>query len=192
VDFKDFPLEELGVSIQLVGAIYENTAREETYYVFLPGEEDQPGNATLRLTQDDWVRYLRQADLVEVSALVKEHGKIGRAIIRKCERQIDAKVSWQVFRRDNFCCRYCGNDNVPLTVDHLVLWEDGGPSTPENLVACDKRCNRTRGNMPYAEWLKHPYYKKVSAALTETQREANEALIATLNDIPLKFHKRKR
>ena len=61
--------------------------------------------------------------------------KLYKAVIRKCQRNIEQGVSWNVFRRDGYACRYCGNKEVPLTVDHLVLWEESGPSTEANLVS---------------------------------------------------------
>lgn len=105
---------------------------------------------------------------------------------------LETKVSWKVFKRDGYACRYCGNDDVPLTIDHLVLWEEGGPSTVENLVSACKKCNRTRGNTPYADWLKHRYYLKVSKGLTADVRQQNDDLVATLDAIPRMVHKRSR
>ena len=77
-----------------------------------------------------------------------EDGTLTKAILRKTARQIEASVSWQVWRRDGCRCRYCGRDNVPLTVDHLVRWEEGGPSTEENLVSSCKKCNQSQGDQP--------------------------------------------
>jgi len=114
-----------------------------------------------------------------------------KAVVRKCQRNIDQVVSWNVFGRDNFACRYCGrshDDNgnrVPLTVDHLVLWENGGPSTESNLASSCKKCNKTRGNTEYADWLNHHYYKRVAENLTQAQRQANIDLLSTLANIEL-------
>lgn len=121
-----------------------------------------------------------------------EDGKLVKAIVRKSTRQIEQGVSWAVYRRDNFRCRYCAADKVPMTVDHLVLWEEGGPSIEENLVTCCRRCNKTRGDTPYAEWLESPYYKKVSRRLLSMVREDNLALVDKLVDIPLRVHVRGR
>ncbi|GAG09150.1 unnamed protein product, partial [marine sediment metagenome] len=88
-------------------------------------------------------------------------------------------------------CRYCGRDDVPLTVDHLVLWEDGGPSIEENLVSACRKCNKKRGNTEYSDWLQHPYYLKVSAALLPCHQEKNEKLAPTLPGIPRVVGKRR-
>lgn len=169
------------------GAIYSGQGQ----VLFDDGEEKEVH--VLDMDSDDWAKFLRQTDILEVEVLQKaSDGKLAKAILRKSARQIEAKVSWQVFRRDGYACRYCGRDDVPLTIDHLVLWEEGGPSIPANLVAADKRCNKTRGNLSYEQWLEHPYYQRVSAALTEEQRNANRRLVETLAKIPRVVNKRSR
>jgi 5-methylcytosine-specific restriction endonuclease McrA len=110
-------------------------------------------------------------------------GTVTKAILRKSQRLIEQRVSWAVFKRDGYRCRYCGAEGVPLTVDHLVLWEDGGPSVEENLVSACRPCNKTRGNMSYGDWLHSRYYRQKSSKLTPEGREANDKLLSTLNSI---------
>ena len=142
----------------------------------------------------DWETFLRQTDLLETEMLskCKVSGNLFKAIVRKSQRQIDQSVSWKVYRRDNYSCRYCGNNQIPLTVDHLVLWENGGPSTENNLVSSCKKCNRTRGNLEYVSWLSHEYYHKVSQKLTEEGRKINNQLIETLDKIKTVIHQKSR
>jgi len=189
---EDLDLRSLGNTVQLVGVVYQGG--EQTLLFPLPDETVAPSDITLvEMNRDEWAVALRQTDLLEVEVVVKEEdGKLGKAIIRKSQRQIEQHVSWAVFRRDNYTCRYCGNDKTPLTIDHLVLWEDGGPSIKENLVAACKKCNRVRGNTPYAEWLRHPYYQKQSGRLPPMILERNTAVLATLDKIPRTAHQRSR
>ena len=77
---------------------------------------------------------------------------------------------------------------MPLTVDHLVCWEVGGPSTEANLVSACRKCNKVRGNTPYPDWLTNGYYVQVSKGLKPAVREANEAVSATLDAVPRKLH----
>lgn len=124
---------DVGNSIQLTGAIYSG---QDAYYLcFFPG--DQPDGLRLdELQMDlaDWQKFLRQTDLMETEILVHAKDKtVTKAIVRKSQRQIDQVVSWKVFKRDNYSCRYCASDDTPLTVDHLIAWEDGGPTIEENL-----------------------------------------------------------
>ena len=194
----DIPLKELGLSIQMVGALYAN--RNQAWMVMFPGEGR--GDDTIEdpsmvlLDREEWEQFLRQTDLVEVECLVRdpETKAIGKAMLRKCERQISQQTSWAVFRRDGFKCRYCGVEDQPLTVDHLVTWESGGPSTPENLVAACRRCNSARGELPLAEWLNSPFYKKVKTGISYEEQFRNTALVATLGSIPVspKMGKRPR
>lgn len=185
--FSDLNLLDVGNTIQIAGAIWEGDGH--TYLCPFPEGKLEHPPEVLEMTLEEWQKFIHQTDVLDMGGLVQTpEGKVIKAIIRKSERQIAQEVSWRVYRRDNFQCRYCGRSDVPLTVDHLVLWEEGGPSTESNLVAADKTCNKRRGNLPYAQWLEHPYYKKVSAALTEEQKLANQKLAETLKDIPRTVH----
>lgn len=181
-------LFDLGNTIQLAGAVYADT--EVLYICMLPDEawEDREPRL-LELSLEDWKKVLHQTDMLEVQIL--EHatdGKIAKAVIRKSARQIDQQIAWAVYRRDRYRCRYCGRTDVPLTVDHLILWEEGGPTTEENLVACCRKCNKARGSMQYEEWLHSPYYKRVSRDLQPNFRLANQAILkdGILDTIPRK------
>ncbi len=134
-----------------------------------------------------------QTDVVETSVIDPDNYP-QRIIVRKSQRQMDSKVQWDVFRRDNFVCRYCGANNVPLTVDHIMTWESGGPTIVENLVSACKKCNKTRGNTAYGDWLESDYYKKVSNSLPLPVLTANNNLLIALNsgDIRPMVSKRKR
>lgn len=144
----------------------------------------------LDMDHEDWKVFLRQTDLLEAKVLAEaSDGTLAKIVLRKSARQISQQVSWNVFKRDGYKCRYCGRDDVPLTVDHLVLWEDGGPSIEQNLVSACKKCNKTRGNTPYAEWLKHPRYLRTSEDLEPSVRFDNEAMVGALDDIPRMYQK---
>jgi len=185
VALRDINMAEVGRSIQLVGAVYADG--RDAFLVHLPGEEAIESPRSVLLDNGEWQAFIRQTDLVEIEALVKdpETKKMAKAIVRKCERQVAKHTSWVVYRRDEYTCRYCGDDQVPLTVDHLVTWESGGPAIPENLVASCSKCNNRRGEMPYADWLMSPYYRKVSKRLDHSVRFANSALVPTLANIPI-------
>jgi len=183
MQLKDLDIYSIGNTIGMIGAVY--TGEGKTFVTLFPGERLEHDVEELPMTTEEWQQFLLQTDTLDVEALSKTtNGKIVKAIVRKGQRLIDNVVSWKVFKRDGYRCRYCGNDNIPLTVDHLVLWEEFGPSIEANLVASCKKCNRTRGNMSYAEWLRCPHYLRVSKKLTDAVRAANEALLATLDAIP--------
>ena len=185
--FSDLNLLSVGNTIQIVGAIWEGEGH--TYLcVFPEGKLEHPPEV-LEMTLEEWQAFIHQTDVLDMEGLVQTpEGKVVKAIIRKSERQIAQGVSWAVYKRDGYKCAYCSRDDVPLTVDHLVLFEEGGPSTEANLLSSCRKCNKVRANTQYADWLKHPYYRKVSQGLTPERRAANEALVATLSTIPKTVH----
>lgn len=55
------------------------------------------------------------------------------------------RVRLVVLARDGYTCAYCGQD--ANTVDHIVSIKAGGdPISLENMVACCKRCNSSKGS----------------------------------------------
>lgn len=188
---KDLNVYAIGDTIQMVGALYADDKR--TYVCMFPGERNDLPQEILEMDQDDWKKFLFQTDVLETEILEKaSDGTLAKAIVRKSQRQIDAHLMWRVWRRDDCRCRYCGADDVALTVDHLIVWEEGGPTVPENLISACKKCNKLRGNKPYEEWLQHPYYRGVSKMLSREVREQNFALVATLGEIPRYMNRRSR
>jgi 5-methylcytosine-specific restriction endonuclease McrA len=184
IKLDELNIRSIGDTIQMIGAVYAGEGR--IIVTVFPDEvlEAAP-TEVLCMDAGEWERFLLQTDVLEVEALSQTpDGRTVKAIVRKSQRQIDTAVAWSVYRRDEYRCRYCGNDNVPLTVDHLVRWEEFGPSIAANLLASCKRCNRTRGNKSYEEWLRDPYYVRVSQKLDYATRCANEEVAKTLSAIP--------
>jgi 5-methylcytosine-specific restriction endonuclease McrA len=60
------------------------------------------------------------------------------------QRNIRPSTRFEIFRRDNFTCKYCGRKapEVKLEVDHAISWKEGGSSNPANLVTACMDCNR--------------------------------------------------
>lgn len=194
---ENMNLMAFGHSIGLVGAMFGD---EHTLYLcWFPGEHT-PARLMEEVEMDDkdWRKLLYQVDTVETEILQKaEDGELVKAIVRKTQRVIEGRVSWAVFKRDSYKCRYCGIDGVPLTVDHLVLWEEGGPSIPQNLVTACKRCNKARGNTPYWEWLNSEYYLRASKGngkgpgIPQATKRHNLELERSLDSIPRRHSQRK-
>ena len=192
VKFDGLNLLDFGNEILIGGIIY--SGKGKNYICLVPNEVDVNDKfCVLDLNLDEWEKVIRQSDLVETEILQQgPDGSLTKALVRKTTRIIEQGISWSVYERDGYKCRYCGKGGIPLTVDHLVLWEEGGPSIKENLVSSCKKCNKRRGNIPYQEWLTHPHYLEVSKNLTQEDRERNERLAGTLGNIPRRIHKKSR
>lgn len=56
---------------------------------------------------------------------------------------ISKRLRYEILRRDNYTCRYCGrrSPDVELAVDHVVPEALGGPDVPPNLVTACQDCN---------------------------------------------------
>lgn len=56
---------------------------------------------------------------------------------------VSKRLRFEIFRRDNHSCRYCGAaaPDVPLRVDHVTPVALGGSDKPENLVTSCEPCN---------------------------------------------------
>ena len=186
--FSSIDIHQIGTNFLVSGVLYSNG--QEDWLIRLPDENQDAHVTELIASDQDWVDLLRQSDLMETEILAKDSsGKLIKAIVRKSQRNVEQGVSWKVYKRDNYTCRYCGNNSVPLTVDHAPIpWESGGPSIEDNMVACCKRCNKMKSNMPYEEWLNNEYYEKVSKKLPESVKQANISLINKISVIPLKIH----
>ena len=188
--FSDLNLLDVGNELQMDGAVWGGKGK--TLLCLFPGESAEM-MFPLEMNQAEWEQFIRQSDIMETEVLTRSpDGKLAKVIARKSSRVIEANISWKVFKRDGYACRYCGNDSTALTVDHLVLWEEGGPSIEANLLSACKKCNKVRGNTQYGDWLRHPHYVKVSRNLKPEVRAANEAVLATLAAIPRLQHVKSR
>lgn len=64
-------------------------------------------------------------------------------------KPISKRLRFEVLRRDNHQCRYCGGTapDVKLTVDHVIPVTLGGSDDPSNLVAACRDCNAGKGSV---------------------------------------------
>lgn len=63
---------------------------------------------------------------------------------------VSKRLRFEVLRRDNHACRYCGAaaPEAKLTVDHVVPVALGGSDEPSNLVAACADCNSGKSATP--------------------------------------------
>lgn len=58
----------------------------------------------------------------------------------------------EVFERDDYTCRYCGDRGVTLECDHVVPISKGGTNELGNLVTACAPCNRSKRDKALEEW----------------------------------------
>ena len=188
---KDLNIYDIGEKIGMVGAVFGD--EHHTYLCMFPTQPAPSSDniEVLEMDNEDWKKFLHQVDVQETEVLQKTpDGTLAKVILRKTQRLIEQRLSWAVYKRDGYRCRWCHGEGIPLTVDHLVLWEEGGPSIEENLVACCRKCNKTRGNTHLDEWFKSDYYRKVSRALPLEVLRQNEALLVSSDRIIRRYSER--
>lgn len=181
---EDINLLEVGNTIGLTGNIW--TGNDGVSYITLFPDfnlDDLGELQVLEMDLADWKRFIKQSDILETEILKNDNGKLKKVTVRKSARLIDTRVQWRVFQRDNYTCRYTGETGIPLSVDHIDLWEDGGATIEDNLLAVSRKANKLRGNMPYDEWIKSDVYKRISKNLTEQQQRANLDILFKLEEL---------
>jgi hypothetical protein len=63
---------------------------------------------------------------------------------------VSKRLRYEIFRRDNHTCRYCGASapDVSLRIDHVMPVALGGSDAPDNLVTSCDPCNSGKSSMP--------------------------------------------
>lgn len=89
-----------------------------------------------------------------------------------------------VFKRDGYCCVYCGSTNKKeLTIDHVVPSSKGGPNTWTNLVTACKRCNNEKSDLTLEEYGKEipkpfrPHYLMLMKQVYDIPEEWKQFLL---------------
>jgi hypothetical protein len=82
---------------------------------------------------------------------------------RKPRKAVSKRTRFEVFKRDNFTCAYCGKKppDVMLELDHLVPVSTGGSNVVSNLVTSCEACNRGKSDVSLEE--------KIPDAFTENE-----------------------
>ena len=117
----------------------------------LPNEHYADEIISLGLSLEEWLKFLQFSDDPQL-VITDEERKIIKAIVRKGTRQLSEIQRYQVFRRDNFTCQYCGKKDVPLTIDEYMCQELGGACIPENQKTSCRPCNKAKANKSIHEW----------------------------------------
>ena len=137
-----------GEGLSLSGIILSNG--NEAYELLFP-REDIPQNRNIEsYSLDEWKDLLLELDDRYIKIMYPDGGI--KAVIRKCQRIIDEKLKWKVYKEANYTCEYCNTTGIPLTIDHYYPQEKGGETIKENLKCACRKCNKRKGNMLPEEW----------------------------------------
>lgn len=184
ISLDDVNLLDFGNSIGLTGNIWTGNDGVSYITLFPDFEMEELGELqAIVMDSEDWKKLIRQTDLLETQILQHDEGKLKKVTVRKSARLIDNRMQWSVFKRDNYTCRYCGKDGIPLSVDHIDLWEDGGATVEENLLTACRKCNKVRGNTEYQAWLQSPKYASVNKGLSFEELQNNLDIVNQLPHI---------
>lgn len=68
-------------------------------------------------------------------------------------KQIGKRLRFNVLKRDNFTCQYCGSQppNVPLEIDHITPVSKGGKNDITNLITSCFDCNRGKADVQLSD-----------------------------------------
>jgi hypothetical protein len=96
---------------------------------------------------------------------------------------LSVRTRFEVFKRDDFTCRYCGKKSpeVVLEVDHVVPVVEGGSDDAMNLVTSCWACNSGKSSVPLNQVMtgEDPHDRAIQLLEQERQlREYNEVLRA--------------
>jgi 5-methylcytosine-specific restriction endonuclease McrA len=186
--FNDLNIYNFGNEIGISAVVL--SGKGDNLIVPLPNAdfEENIDFSMLEITFEEWQKLSFQLDTLECILHPNDKTKLQKTIVRKTQRIIDNNVSWRVFQRDNYSCRYCGKTGIPLSVDHLVTWEDLGNSVMENLITSCKKCNKIRGNKQFVEWVETDYYKnsinKINYVSVVTPHQLNIAAWEIAKKVP--------
>lgn len=177
----DVNLLDFGNTVGLTGNIW--TGNDGVSYITLFPDfslDDLGEFQAIEMSTEDWAKLIRQSDLLETQILQNDNGNIKKVTVRKSARLIDNRMQWRVFQRDHYTCRYCGGTGIPLSVDHIDLWEDGGATIEENMLTACRKCNKVRGNTPYDVWVNTAKYDSLTKNLPAEVKQSNLDIVAQL------------
>jgi hypothetical protein len=78
-----------------------------------------------------------------------------RIRLHKLDPQRWKVIRMQVFARDNYTCHYCGTVGGELECDHIIPFSKGGSDDMDNLVTACLKCNRSKKDKSYEEFISH-------------------------------------
>lgn len=106
-------------------------------------------------------------------------------------KNLSKKIRFEVFKRDNFTCQYCGkkSPNVILHVDHINPVSKGGTNDLLNLITSCQECNSGKSNRKIKDYSVIEKKRKEIEEINEKHEQFK--MLAEWNKILLNFEKEK-
>jgi 5-methylcytosine-specific restriction endonuclease McrA len=110
---------------------------------------------------ETWVRRIRK--LCPISAISQELVRFDPEQMQNPEisgleyqrgELFGFEVKEYLLQKWNRKCAYCGVENVPLQIEHILAKSKGGSNRVSNLCLSCHSCNQAKGNKPVEEFLK--------------------------------------
>jgi hypothetical protein len=153
---ENIDLADVGNYVNLTATLWRDKRDGKVFIVPLSADEYEPeydNLALMLLDTHDSIRLVNQALLLEGRRYDGIRGTCTTTALARMRKQVEPKIMWNVFRRDNFTCVYCGDDEGPMTFDHFIPESQGGAITVENGRTACRPCNSMKGDMEAERWL---------------------------------------
>lgn len=86
---------------------------------------------------------------------------------------IPNRIRFEVFKRDKFCCQYCGASapDMVLECDHIIAVANGGTTDVLNLLTSCRACNSGKGAVPLSD---HAAIEKQRMAIADLEERRQQ------------------
>ena len=86
----------------------------------------------------------------------KKYEKETKGIIKNKSKSYNfLRLRFEIFKRDNFICQYCGRnpkeDKIKIVIEHIIARVNGGKDTADNLTTSCEDCNMGKGDVLLTE-----------------------------------------
>src|SRR5712692_4349369 len=85
--------------------------------------------------------------------LERLEGRLSRAVLRGLGGS-NALPATRLLAKWARTCAYCGKQNIPLQIEHIIPRAKGGTDRVSNLTLACEQCNRAKGTQEIAVFLK--------------------------------------
>lgn len=105
---------------------------------------------------------------------------------KSVRKPLSVRTRFEVFKRDNFICRYCGRTtpDCVLEIDHIVPVVEGGSDDPMNLATSCWECNSGKKAVPLSSVMtgEDPHDRAIEILERDRQLREYDAVLSEIRD----------